>query len=359
MPDASARSRLLPLFVLLATPCLAGTARAELPEPSDFSVAWHVTDEAGERVRAMTERDHQQFLNRARCECGQQVGADIRMTRQPADLAQRLWALIGRECAVAETALAGEHRRCGQLAVELVAAYVSGIPGAFHPAFLAHGVVPTTLTRRTDDPDALLAGGCDGAGDAGLWMCNPNANAHANCQQEEFFIAPDDALSRLSSIAPLAFDYEPPLSQPTDLSVEPGNGAVLLRWELSSAGDIAGFRVLCEEADGGAARATRSRRPTSPPSTTAPTTSPPATCATTSRSRPSTSRSLRSPTRTPAATACSRPARPATTAPTTTPRACATGIAGSVSAPASTPSRGTTSAALTSTSATTRSSSAA
>jgi hypothetical protein len=90
MSDASNRSRLLPLSVLLASPCLAATARAELPEPADFSVVWHVTDEAGEKVRPMTELDQRQFLNRARCECGQQVGADIRMTTPPASTAEQL-----------------------------------------------------------------------------------------------------------------------------------------------------------------------------------------------------------------------------------------------------------------------------
>ncbi|MCY1009667.1 hypothetical protein OV079_29705 [Nannocystis pusilla] len=201
----------------------------------------------------MTDRDHRQFLNRARCECGQQVGADIRMTRPPADLAQQLQAMIGQECAVAETSFTGEYARCGQLAVELVATYVPGIRAAFHPAFLAHGLVPMTPTRLTDEADAWLASGCDGAGEAGLWMCMPHENNTPNCQESEFFVAPDDALSLLSGIAPLAFDYEPPLMQPIDLSVEPGNGAVLLRWEPPGAGDIAGFRVLCEEADGGAA----------------------------------------------------------------------------------------------------------
>src|SRR5690348_6957898 len=100
MPDGSPRSRLLPLSVLLASPCLAGTARAELPEPSDFSVAWYITDEAGEKVRPMTERDHRQFLNRARCECGQQVGIDLRMTKPLSDTSKRLNAFVGQACAI-------------------------------------------------------------------------------------------------------------------------------------------------------------------------------------------------------------------------------------------------------------------
>jgi MYXO-CTERM domain-containing protein len=156
-------------------------------------------------------------------------------------------------------------RRCGQLAAELVATYLQGVSSAFHPAFLAHGLQPKTPTRLAHDPLAMVAGGCDGAGEAGLWMCKPNENSLANCQRDEFFVRADEALSALSGIQPLAFDYQPPLIQPTDLSVEPGNGSALLHWELPSSGDIAGFRVLCEEADGGAAP----RRPFAPPDLTA------------------------------------------------------------------------------------------
>lgn len=44
----------------------------------------------------------------------------------------------------------------------------------------------------------------------------------------------------------------PPLRELSNLSVEPGDGGVTLHWELPSSGDIAGFRVLCEEAATGA-----------------------------------------------------------------------------------------------------------
>ncbi|MBZ5708789.1 MYXO-CTERM sorting domain-containing protein [Nannocystis pusilla] len=244
------------LSVFLAAPCLPGTARAELPEPADFTVEYFVTDEAGDRVRTMTEKDHLQFLNRARCQCGQQVGIDLRMVNPSEDNARQLRGFIGTQCAVAETALAGQFRRCGELFAELIPALAAGVTGAFHPLFLASGVDPTSPSRGIHLSDTRLSSAsCDTpiTGEAGLWMCSPSENAFSGCQQDEFFIGPTDALSGLSGIPRLAFDFQPPLVQATDLTVEPGNGAVELSWNVPTSGDIQGYRVLCEEVDGGAA----------------------------------------------------------------------------------------------------------
>ncbi|MDC0669461.1 MYXO-CTERM sorting domain-containing protein [Nannocystis radixulma] len=256
MPDNPVRSRLLALSILLAAPCLPGTARAELPKPADFEVEYFVTNEAGERGRVMTADDHQRFLNRARCQCGQQVGIDLRMVNPSEDNAQLLRGFIGTQCAIAETMLAGQFRRCGEFFADLIPALAAGVTGAFHPLFLASGVDPTSPSRGIHVPETRLSSpSCDApvTGEAGLWMCSPNENTLSGCQQDEFFIGSDDALSGLSGIPRLAFDFSPPLAEPSNLTVEPGNGSAELRWELPVSGDIHGFRVLCEEADGGAA----------------------------------------------------------------------------------------------------------
>ncbi|MCY1060374.1 MYXO-CTERM sorting domain-containing protein [Nannocystis sp. SCPEA4] len=243
------------LSILLAAPCLPGTARAELPKPADFTVEYFVTDEAGDRVRPMTADDHQRFLNRARCQCGQQVGIDIKLVNPPDDPTHAFNALIGTQCASAETMLAGPFRRCGALAVELVPTFAQGILAAFHPAFLAHGVEPSSPTRSVADPTITVISPCDLPvdGESGLWMCDPHENALSGCQKDEFFIGSTDALSALSGIPRLAFDFSPPLVEVQDLTVEPGNGAVELSWSVPTSGDIQGYRVLCEEVDGGAA----------------------------------------------------------------------------------------------------------
>jgi len=252
MPDNPARSRLLALSVLLAAPFLAGTARAELPAPSDFEVRYYVTNEGGKRVRPMTADDHQRFLNRARCQCGQQVAIDLRLVNPPADVTQRLEAFIGTQCSTAETALAGQFKRCGQLAAALIPTFTQGMTGLFHPLFLTTGVDPTSPSRGVADPETALTASCDAEveGESGLWMCKPGENSTAGCQPDEFFIT---SPGPQSGIPPLAFDFLPPILPVTDLTVEPGNGSAELHWKVPSAGDIHGFRVLCEEVDGGAA----------------------------------------------------------------------------------------------------------
>jgi len=251
MPDLPTRARPFALSVCFAAAGLASTARAELPEPADFTVEYFVTDEAGAHVRPMTADDHDRFLNRARCECGQQVGVLIRMAHVYPDTTKRFETFIGRMCDTAETMFDGEFTRCGQLAAALAPTFIQGLSQAFHPAFLAHGT-GKSHPRGVGDPGVRLTGACEGEGRAGVWMCMPGANDTALCQPEEFFLGPDDVLAGLSGIPTLTYGFDLPTTQPANLSVEPGNGAVELRWNVPSSGDIHGFRVLCEEADGGA-----------------------------------------------------------------------------------------------------------
>ncbi|MBL4688985.1 MAG: hypothetical protein JKY37_30620 [Nannocystaceae bacterium] len=52
-------------------------ARAVPPAASDFQIRYFVTDENGDRGRAMTSQDLTQFFGRARCECAQLIEAQI------------------------------------------------------------------------------------------------------------------------------------------------------------------------------------------------------------------------------------------------------------------------------------------
>ncbi|WP_096330534.1 MYXO-CTERM sorting domain-containing protein [Nannocystis exedens] len=240
---------------MLATFSFAGTARAELPAPADFSVSYYVTDESGEFVRPMVERDFYSSLNRARCECGQQVGIQVQAKDgAELDLAAKIQAFVGTECAEAESSIVGQFLRCGALADALAATFAQGVTGAFHPAFLASGVDPSSPTRDVAGAETILGNACDGLfeGETSLWMCDPGANNTAGCQPEEFFYGPDSALSQLSAIPTLKFDFQPPLLDVENLTVEPGDGGVELHWDLPASGDIQGFRVLCEEAATGA-----------------------------------------------------------------------------------------------------------
>lgn len=251
MPDVSSP---YVYAALLATLAFAGTARAELPAPADFSVSYYVTDESGEIVRPMVERDLRQSINRARCECGQRIGVQVK-AKDGADLdtSARIQAFIGTHCPTAESTLAGQFLRCGVLADVLAANYVQGVTSAFHPAFLAFGVDPSSPTRDVLGAETMLGGACgEVTGETSLWMCDPAANSTADCQPDEFFYGSDGALSQLSGIATIAYDFLPPLLAVSNLSVEPGDGGVTLHWDVPSSGDIQGFRVLCEEAATGA-----------------------------------------------------------------------------------------------------------
>lgn len=250
MPERA--PRLLTCAGLLATFGLAGTARAELPEPSDISVTYYVTDERGEAVRPMTDKERRMSLNRARCECGQKIGVRIEAQPDFTDPATPLRAFVGTLCATAENAVAGQFLPCGRLADELAPAFEQGVWATFHPAFLTSGVAPGSPTREIADPDVLVGDAHCGPmeGEAGLWMCSPQDNATAGCQGEEFFLGANKAAE--SGPPTLALDYQPPLLEVYDLTAKTGNGSVELRWEVASSGDIQGFRVLCEEAGSGA-----------------------------------------------------------------------------------------------------------
>ncbi|WP_434423555.1 MYXO-CTERM sorting domain-containing protein [Nannocystis pusilla] len=240
---------------MLATFSLAGTARAELPAPADFSVSYYVTDESGEFVRPMVERDFRYATNRARCECGQRIGVQIQAKDGAEfDSSTRIQAFLGTKCATAESSPPGQFLPCGVLADALVATFVQGVMGAFHPAFLASGVDPASPSRDVAGADTILGSACSDkvAGQTSLWLCDPAANGTANCQPDEFFYGPDGALSQLSGVPSILYDFQPPLMEVKELTVEPADGGVVLRWELPSSGDIQGFRVLCEEAATGA-----------------------------------------------------------------------------------------------------------
>src|SRR5690606_18581238 len=117
--------------------------------------------------------------------------------------------------------------------------------------FLTSGIAPSSPTRDVSDPETRVAYACgDTKSEAGVWMCKPQENNTAGCQPDEFFLGASDAPSSLSGVSALTFDFVPPLLMPSGLSATPGDGAVELRWDLPTSGDIHGFRVLCEEASG-------------------------------------------------------------------------------------------------------------
>jgi MYXO-CTERM domain-containing protein len=240
-------SRLAGFFAVSSALLGSATARAEDPRAEDFAVEYWVTEPGGAPVRAMKPDDLDRFVNRARCECGHRVDARVVADLDtPVDEGVQVDAFVGVDCDAAESDPDAPFGRCGVLASVPVTEFVNGVETSFHPVFLAHGVAASSTLRDVALADTVVSGGCDGVGEAGVWVC-AETNGAAGCQPEEFLI---DGDTNANSDEPsgLAYDFEPPAVAATDLVVEPGGGSVLVSWEIDDPGEIAGFRVLCEEA---------------------------------------------------------------------------------------------------------------
>ncbi|PCC67940.1 Myxococcus cysteine-rich repeat-containing protein [Nannocystis exedens] len=243
-----------PLTASAQTPPSGGTggmggSGAKFPPADAFTIQYWLLNEKGDFLRPLTEKYFNQFLNRARCQCGQQVGVIIRLKKTMAayDTGQQLQSFVGSQCSMAETSLAGQFRRCAQFSAELVPTYQMGITTTFHPIWLGFGVNPDTPSRLPSE--ATTAGKCESnvTGEAGVWMCAPNMNNTQNCQADEFFIQGSQNINLPSKTGGLKYDFQPPLLKIDNFKAEPGDGAVVLSWQAGS-GDVNGFRVLCEEA---------------------------------------------------------------------------------------------------------------
>ncbi|MDC0715908.1 DUF4215 domain-containing protein [Nannocystis bainbridge] len=254
-----------PAALLLAGLCALGPsaeATAQTPPPSGgtgsgasfppadaFTIQYWLVNEKGNFLRPLTEKYFNQFINRARCQCGQQIGVIIRLKKTMAaySTGEQLQSFVGTQCSTAETALAGQFRRCAQFGAELVSTYQQGITTSFHPIWLANGVNPDTPSRNPGE--AFTAGKCDAnvTGEAGVWMCAPNMNNMGNCQADEFFVQGAQNINLPSRTGGIKYDFQPPLLKITNFTAEPGDNAVVLSWQAGS-GDVNGFRILCEDA---------------------------------------------------------------------------------------------------------------
>lgn len=234
------RSNLLPVLTLalVAVPSLA---RAELPDPAAFPVRFSVLDPSGRPVREMTDDDLDAYVNLARCECGQPIRAGLSMVPPGApDPTQQINAYVGTACDVAEVDPDGQFRPCGMLSSNAAATYADGIDVDLHPLFLGRGVADVER-RFVGDPATVVEGGCAAiSGDAGVWLCAPAENGVGGCQTDDVFRRPQPKIR---------FDFIPPLTTPTEFTVEPGDRSVRLRWS-GEIGDIQGYRILCADEAG-------------------------------------------------------------------------------------------------------------
>jgi len=227
----------------------AAPARAAPPSAEDFKVTYYLTDEDGERDRKLTQQDMQQFWNRARCECGQKIRAEITLAKATAIDSVQLQTFVGPNCPDGQLGNTTQYRPCALLDTSFPQTFSTTRSFEFEPVWLAAGVAPgSPQAIDMAIPDAT----CDsGQGSAGIWMCAENGQ-QAQCQPEEFFLTDTDNLnvSDGQTKAGIAYDFTAPVAPPTSFSVAAGDGAVEISWDLDAYGDLAGFRVLCALEDG-------------------------------------------------------------------------------------------------------------
>jgi MYXO-CTERM domain-containing protein len=247
----------LALSALLAL--AAAPARAQepvAPGADAFSILYYLTDSAGDRGRLMTTYDFQRFANIARCECGQRIEALVRILNKSGTTYSNvpMTAYVGSTCSTIENTVNSTFRRCAIGANGFTSDFqYSGQAVKFSPLWLYRGVDESLGDRNLSD--AFAAGDCRGGiGAAGVWVC-AQTDSLSGCQDGEFIITgtqQNNVLPDPMSTMPvngIAFDFVPPAVDITSIDAVVGDGAVEVRWGLPQVNpDIAGYRVLCEEA---------------------------------------------------------------------------------------------------------------
>ena len=256
--------KLAPLLALglLASPAAAqappsgGDDMASVPGADAYSIIYYLTDENGDRTIAMGTQHINQFVNKARCECGHEIQTQVRLKSTNGmsfDTTKQVQTFVGTMCGTAETnPLGGQFRKCIQLAAQSVQQYVQGVIANFHPIWLSNGI-DTNASDDRSPAGAVAFSDCNApvAGESGVWMC-ALTNGQSGCQMDEFFITGSQNSNLAKGMTGgIKYDFQPPLQAPTALYANAGDEAVVVSWDIIAAGDINGFRVLCEEVDTG------------------------------------------------------------------------------------------------------------
>ena len=127
---------------------LAGAGRAAAdptpPGGGDFQILYSVTehqDSINVPVRQMTTQDLQYFVNKARCECGQQIDAKIRINSAMQLSSVRVRTYVGSRCDQGQTQQGfGQAKPCLELIEEYTNLYTKSIHAKFDPIWLATGI---------------------------------------------------------------------------------------------------------------------------------------------------------------------------------------------------------------------------
>jgi hypothetical protein len=245
------RTVLVAVATALGVLAPGAVAHAVPASATNFQIFYYTTDEDGNRGRRMTETDLQQFVNRARCECGQSIEAQI--TLQPMGMSidqNRIRTFVGTMCGQGQQNVGvGQVDPCVLLDDQLPNFYTKIPSFFFEPIWLKAGVVDISQQSISV---AEPAGTCDtGLGEGGIWICVENG-MQTDCQSDEFVVTgTQNANVPMGGMAQaISFDFDGPLSLPTGFDVSSGDGALQVSWDFEVTGDVAGYRILCADADG-------------------------------------------------------------------------------------------------------------
>ncbi len=247
-----ARALVPVLGALALTWGAATTARAvEPPTGANFDIWYYATDANGERSRLFSDTDLAGFVNRARCECGQDISTKVLLKRAMTsyDNNVRVQTFIGSRCDVAVGSPQVQAKPCVRVISTSPNAYTKALNFSFDPVWLAGGV---ELSGSVDIADAVPSGSCAaGQGDAGIWVCIENG-MQPECQADEFEVqgTQNKNASATSMAQGIHYDFEPPQTLPQSFSISAGDGAIEITWEQLATGDVSGFRVLCADENG-------------------------------------------------------------------------------------------------------------
>ncbi|MEX1368597.1 MAG: hypothetical protein AB1Z98_36045 [Nannocystaceae bacterium] len=265
-----AHSSRLPWLALLLPAALAapGIAAARPVTAADIQIFYRFVDSEGKATTTeLTANDLNNYVNRARCQCGEQVAAQVNLLRsmdQPYD-DQRIRTFVGSQCAQGQDAPVGSMvRPCVR--------YFEGQPFDYDDGGIDIVFETVWLSSRVEsisDQSPETAPPIDPCQDdqfaeGGVWICVEDG-MQTDCQGNEFIIQGTQSQNGSTTGTPtdptqgggvntstggIVFDYQPPQAVVTGFTSSPGDGAVEISWSRSESTQINGFRVLCADLEG-------------------------------------------------------------------------------------------------------------
>ncbi len=144
------------------------TSLAAPPTAESFDILYYTTDAEAAQSRQMTANDLRGYVNQARCECGQNVSARIRIRSDAgAPDPVQVRTFVGDNCGIAQNGIGIQNRPCALVLDEFANAYTRNINFSFNPLWLSTGVVGDQAIDQ-----AVAARDCgSGQGNGGVWIC--------------------------------------------------------------------------------------------------------------------------------------------------------------------------------------------